>query len=339
MKANEYIKDRLENCSAYELSDQDKKVIKTKGIERYIFQKLTSKKFRKWSLDEESAQSIQNAIKINVKGNSPIIFTFPFGGYKLSQLPSSPEIDWAEFFTVAYYSQWISSIAEAYKPGVRFIFSSDDVIIERMDNISKKDTQAYFESFKKLLASFNKYSPSNMEFEIKRVGDLYSEKELEDELGPYVEQVKIEYKNPEPVRYKKMIKTSRLNIQWRGVEDWSKLTEKEKEEKVKMGPIYHDAYGKLVRRKEFVRGEDRIVVFTTPISKAIALGTTKNSITKFWTGYGILEEENGKFYDRILSPEQYGKVKSKLKPEKVDVIDLENLKNIDVSDTRLTFTK
>lgn len=275
MKVANYLKQRLENCSQYTLSPEDKKLLDKKEVEDFIFHKLTSKKFRKWSLDEDSVKAIKNAISLNIKKNKPILFAFPFGGYKLHHLPSSPIVDWAEFFMIAYYSEWIAPIAQVYKPGVIFYFSSDDVIVERMDNIPPADTKAYFESFKKLLAQFNKHNPKNMTFEIKRVGDLYTKEEFEKELAPYIKEVKKAYKNPDPVRYKKMIKTSKLNIQWKGVEDWTKLPKKEKGEIIKMGPIYHDAYGKLTRRRAFVRGENKIVTFSTPISNAIALGTTK----------------------------------------------------------------
>lgn len=332
MTIQNYLQTELETCSVYALTDEDKKLLEGASIEEFIFKKLSSKKFRKWSLDASSEEKIKGAIALNIAANKPIQFTFPFGGYKLWSLPTAPEVDWAEFFTIAYYMRWVAPIAAAYKPGVQFIFSSDDVIVEKLDNIPPADTKSYFNSFIALISHFTKHLPSNLTLEIRRVGDLYEKAEFEKEFEENFEVIKKAYENPDPERYEKMLQTSKLNYQWKGVEDFSHLSDAEKEEKIKLGPIIHDAYGKAKKRRAFVRGEDKIVTFTTPIPNAIAIGTTKNSVTKFWTGYGVLEEKEEGFANRILSPEQLAQFqKEPHKTEEVNLIDLANFKTIDVS--------
>jgi len=159
------------------------------GSQSFIYTKLTSKKFRKWAVDNSSEQQAKQAIRLNVSANKPLQFRFPFGGYKLWRMPSSPEVDWAEFFAIAYYCKYLAPIASAYEPGLEFIFASDDIIIERMDNIPVADTAAYFNSFQRLLGQFRRYFPVNFKMDIVRIADLYKDKHvMERELSENIKR-------------------------------------------------------------------------------------------------------------------------------------------------------
>jgi hypothetical protein len=142
--------------------------------------------------------------------------------------------------------------------------------------------------------------------DIVRIANLYKDNaDMEQELATNIERVKKEYATTvDSVRKHKMYITSELNIRWDGAKDLTKLSEFEKRAIIEMGPIYHDAYCALSKRREFNRGEDKIVIFTTVIPNAIAVGTTKTSVTKFWTGFGVLETDEATFTNRILSPSQ-----------------------------------
>lgn len=339
MNVQDYIKNKLKNSSSYELNPYDFKLLEKKGIEEFIYRKITSKKFRKFSLTPDAEAQIRKALTLNIERNEPIQFIFPFGGYKLWRVPSAPEVDWAEFFTIAYYLEFLSPILQVYKPGVDFCFSSDDVIIERMDNVSKSDTEVYFNSFKKLLQYFQENFPSNLQMYIKRVADLYSPKELNEELEDLLDEIEKTYDSSDEKRKSKMIKTSELNIQWKGKQDWSRLSEVEKREKVYQGPILHDAYCKLSRRTAFVRSQNKVVVFTTKIPNAIALGTTKTSITKFWTGFGVLESNGREFFERILSPNRIVESeKYASREESISGLELKNFDKIRIFNERFNYS-
>jgi hypothetical protein len=305
MKPQDYIQNELSNTQ-YSLSDADKQDLEELGTELFLYKKLTSKKFRKWRVDDLSERQVKRAIHLAVSSNKPLQFRYPFGGYKLWRLPTSPEVDWAEFFAIAYYLRYLSVIAAVYKPGLELIFSSDDLIIERMDNIPSAETDRYFRSFKALLEIFRPGLPSNLVVDIVRIADFYTDPEaLEAELSKNIDKFKEDYQSRvHDENLQKLYKMSALNIKFDGSRDLTKLSEDEQRAIVEMGPIYHDAYCALARRREFNRGEDKIVLFTTPIPNALALGTTKNSITKFWTGHGVLESKSGDLTARILSPEQ-----------------------------------
>lgn len=331
MTVQDYIQSELQHCTEYVLTNDDKAVIDEHGIEAFIYAKLTSKKFRKWAVDESSESQAKRAIQINVDAGKPLQFRYPFGGYKLWRMPGSPEVDWAEFFSLAYYCKYLAPVAAAYKPGIEFLFASDDVIIERMDNVPVADTDAYFRSFRKLLEQFRQYLPANFKIDIVRIGDLYEDKDsMEHELAANVERFKHEYvTNVAPEKKQKMLTTSELNIEWNGAKDLTKLPDSEKQEVIAAGPVYHDAYCALSKRREFNRGEDKIVIFTTVIPNAIAIGTTKASVTKYWTGFGILEKDGSTFKSRIVSPTQLEKLDgNRFEQAVTNLFGLRNFKDI-----------
>jgi hypothetical protein len=308
MTASQHLEDELKKCTAYQVSAEDEALLESLGLEEFIYSKLTSKKFRKWAVDPDSEKQAKGAIHINMSARQPLQFRFPFGGYKLWRLPSAPEVDWAEFFTLSYYSKYLAPIAAVYEPGIEFLFSSDEVIIERMDNVPSADTNAYFKSFKNLLAEFAKYQPDNFKINIVRIGDLYQDKDaMEKELSENIEKFKEEFAKGDAERREKMLETSELNITWKGAKDWTNLSAEDKRKIIEMGPVYHDAYCALSKRREFNRGEDKIVIFPTLIPNAIAIGTTKSSVTKFWTGIGALKPGGEGFKDIVLAPSQLEK--------------------------------
>jgi hypothetical protein len=295
-------------------------------VEAFVYAKLTSKKFRKWAMDESSEQQVKKALQLNISQNKPIQFRYPFGGYKLWRLPTAPEVDWAEFLAIVHYCKYLASIAAAYEPGVELLFASDDMIIERMDNVPVADTDAYFASFKKLLEQFRPHFPANMKIDIVRIGDLYEDKTaMEKELAENVERMKEQYKDVDESKKQKKLVTSELNVCWDGAKDLTGLSDEEKRAIIEMGPIYHDAYCALSKRRAFNRGEDKIVIFTTPVPNAIAIGTTKASMTKFWTGIGVLEHSGDSYKAVILSPKNIEEKLNGIEP--VDVSSIIPLRN------------
>ncbi|TXG77325.1 hypothetical protein E6P97_01980 [Patescibacteria group bacterium] len=331
MTPQQFIQSEITN-SYDSLSEIDQKELSSLGVEAFLYKKLTSKKFRKWRVDELSEKQVRRAIHLAVSTNKPLQFRYPFGGYKLWRLPSTPEVDWAEFFAIAYYLRYLSPIAAAYKPGLELVFSSDDLIIERMDNIPKADTDNYFASFKKLLNVFRPNLPSNLKVNIVRIADFYDDiPAMETELSANVEKFKQEYQDiVDDDKKQKMYTMSALNIKFDGAQDLTTLSADEKRAVIEMGPVYHDAYCSLAKRREFNRGDDKIVLFTTPIPNALAIGTTKTSVTKFWTGYGVLESKSDTFAARVLSPEQLASVTIDKTPVSIDGLTGKNFETIGV---------
>lgn len=337
-----YLKNKLINCSHYTLTNADRAVINAQGIEEYIFTKLTSKKFRKWALADVQKDLIKGIIRERVKAGLPLLFTFPFGGYKLWRVTTAPEVDWAEFLSLAYMLEFLAPVAAAYQPGFEFYFTSDEVIIERMDNIPKEETDKYTNSFNVLLLEFLKYTPVNAKMKLICIRDLFTPEEFEIELKKLLPQNLDELWDSQPEEKKqRRFKMSGLNINMNGKEDWASLSKQEQEQKIKLGSIYHDAYISIPKRMALVKGPDKIIIFpfAIPGIACIPIGSTRASVSKFWTGNGVLVKNEASFKDIILSPSQIEalvEVPSQTVP--VSLIPLNNFKEIKVFDRNLGFS-
>lgn len=295
MTAQEYIQTKLEALKTPPGLDgpaaQD-------DLVEAIFKALTTKKFRKYSLSEESAIHIRSSIAANVKNNEPIKATLVFGGYKIWRLEETPEVDWAELFSLMYYTNWMKPVCEMYEPGVWFDFFSDDVIVPQMNNISPDDTKAYQESFKSLLAFLKPYQPANLNMTLNRVGDQYdSYADFEKDLKEQKELLSQTLTGGFPKLDDAARAVLDLNVQ---------LTDEQKkdpmwQEKVQ---LLHDAYAQVKGRRPYYKKADKLNVMTTPLNGMLSVGTTKDSIMKFWIGTGVLRPKDGGFRQLVLSPNQ-----------------------------------
>ncbi len=336
MDLAKYLEERLKKPFRYEVSKEEEKIIQFEGIETYIYRKLLSKKFRKTSVDEETRNQLQQAIRVNVENSRPIKFTYPFGGYKIWRVPTYPLVDWAEFFTIAYLCEYAAPILATYEPGVEIYLSSDDVVIELIDNYPRDVLDQYINSFKSLVNEFSNYFPDNLRVELKQVvPDYYSPKEYAVELGELYEDFK-EKGFPKDEKAKQM-RYFEFNFLRDGKVDLSAKSSAELDELWADLMFWSMGYLSLKRRREFVRGEDKVVLFSSPIPKAIDIGSTRVSKAKFWAGIGVLEEKEGKYYERVMSPRQWNKHEQEVDWASVDLLNLEGFAKVPVFHRRFDF--
>jgi hypothetical protein len=342
MEIKKYLTNRLRNIGLYKLTKDEKKFIKDKGIEEYIYLKLSSKKFRKWKIQPSCIQRVKKAIHLAVSKNEPVKIVFPMGGYKLWRLPSTPETDWAEFFNIVYLLNYLAPVAAGYKPGVNLIYYIHTLLMELHDNLATEEIKAYVDSFKALTTKFNQYSPKNLQISIIRDADIYTRREYFKQLELGRIEAKKEFDTLPQEKKDKFKAMSLLNIKWNGKEDWTKLSKIDKEEKILKAAYYEMAAGsKLPKVFNTIKNEDKILVFCNATPDFIGVGSTKTSMTKYWTGFGVLEKDNsGNFYERVLSPTQLEKVK-KIPHDIINVnfLPFKNFSKIWIFPKRLNFSK
>lgn len=262
-----------------------------------IYRLLLSKKFRKYAVNPEYCTHIRTAIDTSVAKNEPVKLTLVFGGYKLWRLKESPEPDWAELFAFMYYAHWLRPICAVYKPGVWLDFYSDDVILEAMDNVPKKDTNAYILAFRVLLAFIKPYLPDNLSITLHRVADQYASyddflKELDGNKVTVQKEL-----GGLPKLTDEQRRLVELNVHLKPGQDADPLWR----EKVF---LTHEAYARVSRRRPYYRTPEKIFVITRPIKDSIAVGTAKTSVVKFWIGAGALERKDDSYIQHIFSPHQ-----------------------------------
>ncbi len=301
-----YLKSLLEKSSQYSLNTIDQDTLNKVGTESFIFNKLASKKFRKFKMQESCIERTRQAISMRVSKSEPIHIVYPQGGYKLWRLPSSPIVDWAEFFNISYILEYIAPIAASYKPGVQITYYMHTLLMEIHDNLTTEEIQLYVDSFEKLLEEFRKYLPNNITISILRDADIYSREEYFKALSGGKLKAEEEYKTWDDVKRNKFAKMANLNIKWKGREDWTKLNEKEKEEKIYQAALYESAAtSQLTRVAEKVKSSKNILIFTSASPAFIGIGSTKASMAKYWVGFGVLEKKGESFLPIVLTPKQY----------------------------------
>ena len=279
-----------------------------------------SKKFRKYSVNPTTHDTVRKAIELNIQKNEPIKIALPFGSYKVWRLEESPEPDWAELFAMIYYAYWLKPITDVYRPGVWFDFCGDDAILELMNNTPEEDTDRYKKGFRGLIGFMQSYLPENFKFTFSPVGERYASKEefLAD-LNQKVEELKQKGKIELTPRDIEMMK---FNIKPREGEEID----------FQKNRLLHDAYMAVSKRRPHYKSPEKIPISATPFGDrtSIPVGTTKTSVVKFQTGAGVLKKEGYSFIEYIYSPSQL----ENLKPT-FEQIDIKGLQGKNFSKIRI----
>lgn len=278
-----------------------------KDVEAFIYQRLTSKQFRKTKMDETCVKRTQQAIHTRVMAQQPLKVVFPQGGYKLWRFPSSPTADWAEFFNLTYLVEYLLPIAQSYKPGVQLVYYLHTLLMEVHDNLTTGEIQAYVDSFQRLINEVSQHLPSNFSISILRDADIYTRDEYFQKLEVGKQKAEGDYALLPLEKKQDLQRMASLNIKWEGRENWQALTEAEKAEKIELAALYEmAASSNLEKVFEQVKSPENVLLFTKATKDFIGVGSTKNSVAKHWVGFGVLEQNNkGELVPRVLTPSQY----------------------------------
>jgi hypothetical protein len=298
MTAQDYIQLKLEELK------QPVNLKKPENSEQLIgaiYKALMSKKFRKYSANEDLQKHVKSAIRINLEKNEPINITFLHGAYKLWRLEESPEADWAELFALIYYSNWVKPICEIYEPGVWFDFFVDDLIIPKLDNIDPADIQAYIKSYQVLIDFLKPYQPSNLKMTITPVGSQFESPQAFDESVQHnLEKLTAELPGGLPELSDSQRAMVELN---------TKATDEQLKDPKWREKVYHLHNAYMVTKGEpgyHKNRPEKILAFNQPLPSgtSVSVGSTKDSIMKFWIGVGVLKPKDDSFRQIVLSPHQ-----------------------------------
>lgn len=303
MNSNSFLTQLLEGAGEYALTDNDLTIISREGIVEYIKSKLYSKKFRKWKLDEECKNIVDNEVTRAVEEGRSINIFFAQGCYKLWRVASAPKANWAEFFNISYLTSYVAPIAAVYSPGVNLTYHFLTVLPQTHNNLSEHDVRAYYESFSAILSEYKKYLPENIRVNIATDLDLHNRSEYDDLLSKAMSMAEEKYSAWPQAKQDDYVRRAWLNIKWDGVQDWTDLGEKEKTRLVKRAVLYeYAATQDILMNDKKGRG---VILSTLPKEDSIGIGSTATSVAKHWVGEGVLEMDKESFYPRILSPSQY----------------------------------
>jgi hypothetical protein len=324
MKAQDYIISKLD-----ELKKPLGLAVPPNGqLENEILRLILSKKFRKYAVNEPTIQQIKSAIHAAVSQNKPIQTTFIFGGYKLWRLDEAPEADFAELFALMYYAKWLQPICDIYEPGVWLDFFSDDVIVPIINNIPEADLRKYQDSFEQIINFLDSHKPKNLRVTFTRVGDQYeNHQNFLNELEKNKQELSASLDGGLPILSNDIKNTLLLNVK--------PNPDQAKDEKwLEKILLTHDAYMLASRRRPYYNRPDKFNFLAGARVEGLAgrllLGSTKNSIMKFWVGIGALRPKGDSFEMTVLSQSQLAKTKFNFEP-----VSLENLTSKNFSKIRV----
>lgn len=344
MEIKEYLQQRIHSCSKYTLTSQDQKLLDKYGIKEYIFRKLMSKKFRKWSLPESVQDKIKEQINYCVSNSKPITLNLSYGGSKLWRLPTTPEVDWSEFFYIAYHVQYMSPIAKIYGPGIHLDFSSADIAMTAMNNIPREDVDQYDQSLRKLITVFTPHLPKNMTIKASRLRDLFDdEQHFIDEGEKLRKQAQQRFADDQ--HYADEFRRGAIqNVQLEGgTEDLLRLSGQELSKvRQRSAEIIEAMYGiPQISKEQDKRGWIFLLATNLALDDPmIVTGVTKHSSAKFWAGLGVLVRDEDVFAEYVITPGQWEQIKdNEHKTVDIDFISLKNFKQILVYSTRFDFTQ
>ncbi len=341
LRVTEYLTSFFAELQEYLPSDDEKKLI-SRDVQSFTIQKLFRKKYRKQKLHPSTIEEITKKIAASYADHKPFHFTIPWGGYKHFWNPSHPEPDWAEVFTLRFLTEWVAPVLSVYKPGVIFEFISEDMILPRMNNYPDEVLEQYAKGFSHLLETYRKNVPKNLEIRYFRVGEKYDKEKMVQEVERALPK---SWENWDTYTHEQKeieLKRSRRSVMWKGREDLTGLSDSEKEKRMIESRLIELAYYDVEAKPEFLGNYFSVdnhigICFSFGLSPDnvdhwITLGSTYASSVDYWIGRGILEERDDSFMPRIVSKEQYEKIKENKETLEVtfEPLPFKNFQTIDI---------
>jgi len=320
MNVEKYLKNLITAVPEYELSPIDKKVITFEGIEKFIFNKLNSSRYKVAAYPGDLQQKMQEKIHYCVGNKLPIHMSLPFGGYKKWQLPSAPLPDWAEVFNFVLLRDFLAPIAKAYKYGVILEYFSDEVFVARMNNYPQKDLDQYNKEFENIIAYLSKYLPKNMSVKTSKIRDQITQKEILSRFEAAIPEIKGVFVKLPKTEQEKMLKKTERNYQG----DLSKLPAKKRYNILLDSTLVHEVFinSDWDTDVPWAFAKDMIAIgFRYTKSWGLHLRSSRGSAVQFWIGIGALQKQNRGYSPTILTYQQYLEAlkEGKLKKEKIEI--------------------
>jgi hypothetical protein len=293
-------------------------------IEDVIYARLMSKKFRKMKAGDPCVEITKRVVAKAVREQVPILVTECFGGNKLWRFDEAPEIDWAELFSLMYFVDWMKTVAAVHKPGVTFDYFSQDLAVERLDNLTREELDAYSKTFTDMLAWIKPYLPDGVTVQYRRHRDMFDdESKYDDELDAAMKRYLQTHDNELPVLDDALKARTELNVRLKPRQD----TDPQWREKVE---LQHRALFTTPTLGKYLNDPDMVWTCPTYYEDSIVTGSTKRSIAKFWAGVGALERNGESYAELVLTPKQLAAAQFTLEDVHIDGLQGRNFSKVKV---------
>lgn len=284
---------------------------------KHIYNKLNLTKYKVTKTDAEYDRQVKEKIQVCVDHEIPIHILLPFGGIKNIYIKTYPHIDYGEVFNIAFIRDYLKPIAKGYKHGVILEYHSVEIIEEALNNIPKKDTEVYDIEFGRLITMYQSYLPPNMTLKYTKAGDHLNRAVVNKNMTNKIRELKKEWnKQPQNVIDEK-IKRAKRNC-------FIPQNTKDLDDVILTSALAHDAFSSecwLPYTMPWGYKEIITIGHNYTTGWGIRVKSTPASTINFWSGIGVIIQQNDKYIPTILSAEQYKAVKAIMKETRVTIFE------------------
>ena len=285
------------------------------------YNRVTSSKFRKTKITEETEKDIKFKIENCAQKRSPLQLRVPFGAYKAWRLGLDFQPDWAEVFNISYHLKYAANILDVYPFGVEITYTFSDDLMYFVSDIPRDKARNYTIVFQKLLDIFNLVS-EKIHFKLVEINSLYDSAE-----SYYIDFLKCFLDNLIywDTKYGEETKSRHLNSAHNnlflyGERKIGELDKSTQEKYFYYSALMTDAVDCLKERRKFNKDQDKIqLVGVKGPSKCINMGACETSTVHFWTGRGVIKFNKGKLKPYIFTHTNMQKFEDKNKTISLEV--------------------
>ena len=299
---NELINGYLSKISTrafYSFPNRTKEIV---NIEK-VYACISSSKFRKTHIDDESRVDIYNKIQYCLDRKQPLAFSLPFGAYKSWRLNLDFRPDWAEVFNMSFLTEYAAHIMTEYPYGVQFMYTYQDNIMHFVNDIPRNKADQYVVDFKKLLGVFNRVHPL-LHFGIIKINEMYNNPEeyFIDFLGCFLDNLIFWEEKYDDATKQKRLTSSSHNIYPSGIRNIYEREKSIQDKYIYYSALMTDAVENLKERRKYNKNQEKIqLVGVRGPSKSINIGACSTSTVHFWVGQGCLCYKKGRLMPYVFT--------------------------------------
>jgi len=223
-----------------------------------------------------------------------------------------------------YYATWVKPILSFYKPGVVFDFYVDDLIMERISKYRRDEILSYQYSFQKVMDFIMSYCSENLRYKITTVSSRFSD---ENDFWNKLNIAVGKWEKPEKIRLNES-SIAMIDLNYRSSPN-EELDVFWREEIMRI----HDAHSAMEDRLKYREEISKILAMPYHFRGSdtrLFVGSTKDSIVKYWIGVGALRMKGEGFIPIVLSPNQLAKAKFSIQDVEIKGLDAKNFRKIRV---------
>lgn len=279
--------------------------------------RLLFRKGHRRRVSAERRSTIEGKVSRAIAEGQPLCLVIPFGGYKHFWNPSAPRVDWAEVFHLEFMIDYLEPLIPLVPAGLRVEYVSEDFIVPLMDNYSPDELDQYSQSFRSLLARYERVLPAGLSFDYWRLSDRYDTDAITRDIVDAMPERLAEFASLGPDLQAIELRRSRRSVNWTGWHDLSSLLPTERDSRIVYARVMEKTFSDLGFLPQHVGGyyeaEFRsCVVFswgTSPdnaVKQFLTLHSSWGSMVDHWIGRGVvIPAKGGRLRTTIFSRTQY----------------------------------